>query len=224
MSTYNILIVDDEGQNRDYLSEILSEEDYNVSTASNGRDAIARLSQDLFHVVLTDLQMPEVDGLTICRELRSRGSPAPILMLTARGDVKERVLGLEAGADDYLVKPFDVDELLARVRALVRRTHALGVLKIGDLELDRLRHVALAAGRPLDLTTREYALLMYLAEHRDRIVGRSELLTKVWGTHFDPGSNIVEVHVSRLRDKLGARAWMVDTIRGKGYRLREAPP
>ena len=218
------LIVEDDVELAQIVAQVLEREGFAADHSSRGSDALSRANATAYDIVLLDWTLPEVDGLTICRELRSRGSPAPILMLTARGDVKERVLGLETGADDYLVKPFDVDELLARVRALVRRTHSLGVLKIGDVELDRLRHVALAAGRPLDLTTREYALLMYLAEHRDRIIGRTELLTRVWGTNFDPGSNIVEVHVSRLRDKLGARAWMVDTIRGKGYRLREAPP
>ena len=144
-------------------------------------------------------------------------------MLTARGEVRERVLGLDAGADDYVVKPFEIDELLARIQALLRRTLGFGRMQLGALEIDRLHRRVTLGGRPLDLTTREYMLLLALAHQGEQVVSRSELLSQVWSTQFDRGSNLVEVHVSRLRDKLGEHAWMIDTVRGKGYRLRQHP-
>ena len=215
------LIVEDDAEIAQLIAQALEREGFTVDHCDRGTAALRQAGMVAYDIVLLDWMLPELDGLTICRELRKSGVTASILMLTARGEVRERILGLETGADDYLVKPFEVDELLARVRALVRRNRGFGRLKIGDLEVDRLRHVVLADGKPLDLTSREYALLIYLAQSRGRVVPRSELLAQVWATTFDPGSNIVEVHVSRLRDKLGPRAWMIDTIRGKGYRLRE---
>jgi DNA-binding response OmpR family regulator len=140
-------------------------------------------------------------------------------MLTARGETKERVLGLEAGADDYVVKPFEVDELVARVRALLRRSGG-SRLRSGPIEIDRLARRAKLDGVPLSLTGREFALIMYLLQNADRVVRRSEILSNVWEMAFDPGSNLVEVHVSRLRDKLGRHADMLVTVRGVGYQLR----
>jgi DNA-binding response OmpR family regulator len=144
-------------------------------------------------------------------------------MLTARGELRERVLGLNAGADDYLVKPFEIDELLARVNALFRRSIGQHRLKLGALEIDRVGHQVLLQEKAIALTSREFDLLLHLARHADRVVTRTELLSQVWATHFDPESNVVDVLISRLRDKLGAHAWMVDTVRGRGYRLRTEP-
>jgi DNA-binding response OmpR family regulator len=141
-------------------------------------------------------------------------------MLTARSETRERVLGLEAGADDYMGKPFEVDELVARVRALLRRTSGFAAMRYGDLELDRVTRQAKMAGVTLTLTHREYALLVHLLHRAERIVTRSDLLSHVWALRFDPGSNLLDVHISRLRDKLGDRAWMIETVRGVGYRLR----
>ena len=143
-------------------------------------------------------------------------------MLTARGEIRERVLGLEAGADDYMVKPFEVEEFIARVRALLRRTSGFGALRCGDLEIDPATRQVKLTGAPLSLTNREYALLLHLVHRGERIAKRSDLLAHVWGVQFDPGSNLVDVHISRLRDKLGDRAWMIETVRGAGYRLRAA--
>ena len=141
-------------------------------------------------------------------------------MLSARGRVKERVLGLETGADDYLVKPFDVEELVARVRALARRTVGFARVRCGELEIDRLERQAFLGGRRLSLTGREIALLVRLAVHADRVVTRTDLLAGVWEASIDSGSNLLEIHVSRLREKLGDRATMIETVRGVGYRLK----
>ncbi|MET0593463.1 MAG: response regulator transcription factor, partial [Polyangiaceae bacterium] len=184
---------------------------------------IAQVNGGGYDFVILDWMLPGMDGLAVCRELRQRGLTIPIIMLTARGEVGERVLGLKAGADDYLGKPFELEELLARIQAVLRRTTATGKLTFGELEINRLGHRASLAGKPIDLTSREFGLLLHLAYNANRVVPRSELLAKVWGTTFDPGSNLIDVHIKRLRDKLGKHAWMIDTVRGAGYRLK-APP
>ncbi|HKQ71160.1 MAG TPA: response regulator transcription factor [Polyangiaceae bacterium] len=214
------LIVEDDTKLATFLSRVLGEEGYIVDRCSKGGEAIAQIRGGSYDFVILDWMLPDIDGLTVCRDVRSGGTTTPIIMLTARGDVAERVLGLRAGADDYLGKPFEIEELLARIHALLRRSTNLGRLAFGDLEINRLGHRVLLAGRRLDLTSREYALLLHLAFNADRVVPRTALLSKVWGTNFDPGSNLIEVHVSRLRDKLGEHAWMIDTVRGTGYRLR----
>jgi DNA-binding response OmpR family regulator len=144
-------------------------------------------------------------------------------MLTARGEVRERVLGLDSGADDYLVKPFEVEELMARVNALVRRASGSGRVQVGPLVVDPVQREVVLDGKRLELTQKEFAIIAQLARRRDRVVPRTELLSSVWSTHFDPESNVVEVQVSRLRDKLGEHAWLIDTVRGRGYRLRSEP-
>jgi DNA-binding response OmpR family regulator len=168
--------------------------------------------------------LPGLDGLSVCRDIRKAGLTTPILMLTARGELRERVLGLDSGADDYLVKPFEIDELLARVRALVRRSAGLARFVLGDLEIDRIGRRTLLAGVPVDLTVKEFALLLHLAHRADRTVTRSELMAQVWDLKFDPGTNLLEVHVSRLRAKLGDHGWMIETVRGLGYRMRTERP
>ena len=217
------LIVEDDVKVALFIARVLREEGWVTDQCAHGQDALRQAAAVEYDVVLLDWMLPDVDGLEVCRELRRRGSVVPIIMLTARGEVRERVLGLEAGADDYMMKPFEIDELLARIQALLRRTHGFGRLVIGDLEIDRLKRVVVLAGRPLELTSREYALLLYLASQEGRVVARSELLAQVWATNFDPGSNLIDVQISRLRDKLGTHSWMVDTVRGKGYRLRREP-
>lgn len=215
-----VLVLEDDQKLARFLARVLTEEGLAVDLCARGVDAIAQSEGGLYDLVILDWMVPDTDGLSVCREIRRTGGTAPILMLTARGETRERVLGLEAGADDYMVKPFEVEELVARVRALLRRTNGFGALRCGDLEVDPIARQAKLVGVALTLTNREYALLLHLVHRGDRIVKRSELLANVWGLQFDPGSNLVDVHVSRLRDKLGDRAWMIETVRGVGYRLR----
>jgi two-component system OmpR family response regulator len=213
-------VLEDDQKLARFLARMLAEEGLATDLCATGVDAIAQAQACTYDLVVLDWMVPESDGLAVCRELRRSGCTAPILMLTARGETRERVLGLEAGADDYMVKPFEVDEFVARVRALFRRTTGFAAVRCGDLEIDRVARQAKVGGAPMSLTNREYALLLHLVHRAHRIVKRSDLLSQVWGMSFDPGSNIVEVHVSRLRDKLGDRDWMIETVRGVGYRLR----
>jgi DNA-binding response OmpR family regulator len=219
-----IFVIEDDKKLNSFLVRVLSEEGYVVDAATSGADAARQAEVGTYDAIILDWMLPGLDGLSLCRELRRRGTLAPILMLTARGETHEKVLGLDAGADDYMVKPFEVEEFTARVRALLRRTHGFGKLRCGEIEIDRVGHRALLSGAPLALTSREYSLLLHLVHHADRVVTRTDLLSHVWETNFDPGSNLIEVHVSRLREKLGAFAWMIETVRGAGYRLRSAPP
>jgi DNA-binding response OmpR family regulator len=214
-----VLVVEDDTKLSRFLIRVLVEEGFTADGCAKGEDAIAQAESRLYDLIILDWMLPDVDGLAVCRALRSKGVSTPILMLTARGELRERVLGLETGADDYLVKPFEVEELVARIRALVRRASGFAKLGVGPLELDRVGREVKLAGQVLDLTSREYALLLDFVHHAEKIVSRTELLARVWGTSFDPGSNLVEVHVSRLRDKLGDHAWMIETVRGAGYRL-----
>lgn len=219
-----VLIVEDDEKVARFIARVLGEEGFITDLCVSGADAVRQANAVAYDVVLLDWMLPDLDGLAVCRDLRRGGTVTPIIMLTARGEVRERVLGLEAGADDYVVKPFEIDELLARIQAVLRRTHGFGRMQLGALEIDRLQRRVTLGGRTLDLTAREYTLLLFLAHQADRVVARSELLSQVWSTQFDPGSNLVDVHISRLRDKLGEHAWMIDTVRGKGYRLRQDPP
>jgi DNA-binding response OmpR family regulator len=164
--------------------------------------------------------LPDGDGANFCEEMRSSGSTVPLLMLTARGEVADRVRGLRAGADDYLVKPFDVEELLLRVEGLGRRGRVGSMLRLGELTVDPLMREARVGTSRLELTAKELQLLVTLASGRGEVLSRSQLLQQVWGLGFDPGSGVLDVHVSRLRDKLGAYAWMVETVRGSGLRFR----
>ncbi|MFO0640411.1 MAG: response regulator transcription factor [Polyangiaceae bacterium] len=214
-----VLVVEDNPKVARFLVRALTEEGHTVDHARDGAAAIAQIEAIAYDVVVLDWMLPEMDGLSVCRLARERGVRTPILMLTARGEVAEKILGLDAGVDDYLAKPFDLGELLARVRALGRRAGDGGnVLRLGPLSIDRLARQVVVDGRPVELTTRELALLTYLVQHAGRSVSRSELLQKVWASSFDPSSNVVEVHVKNLREKLGIYDAMIETVRGVGYR------
>lgn len=221
MQRVNVLVVEDDARLAQLLVRSLTEEGYVAEWEANGAAAVERAANGSFDLVILDWMLPGKDGLAVCRELRARGATAPILMLTARAEPQDRVLGLDEGADHYMVKPFDLDELLARVRALMRRAGDAVRIRRGDIELDRFNQHAFLCGNALSLTSREFALLVHLALHAGRVVPRNEILSEVWGLSFDPGTNLVDVHVSRLRDKLGSHAWMIETIRGVGYRLNQ---
>ncbi|MDI3285452.1 response regulator transcription factor [Polyangium sp. 15x6] len=215
-----ILVVEDNKKLASFLSRALSEEGYTVDVVADGATAIQQIQALSYDLVILDWMLPEMDGLSVCRTVRQRGCQVPILMLTARAEVPERIAGLDAGADDYLAKPFDLGELLARVRARGRRASLVdGILRVGPLVVDRADRRATVDGRRIDLTPREFALVAYLAREAGRVVPRTELLAKVWETSFDPGSNVVEVHVKNIREKLGPNASLIETVRGIGYRL-----
>jgi DNA-binding response OmpR family regulator len=215
-----LLVIEDDPKLARLLTRVLQEEGYVVDGCSNGEPGLRQATSGLYDLIVLDWMLPDLDGLSLCRRLRELGTSLPILMLTSRSDLSERVMALDAGADDYMMKPFEIEELVARVRALLRRVAGVGKTSVGALSIDPRQRRATLGSSPIDLTTREYALLSYLARRADQIVTRSELLAHVWSTRFDPGSNLVEVHVSRLRDKLGRSAWMIETVRGAGYRLR----
>jgi len=215
-----LLVIEDDLKLARLLTRVLQEEGYVVDGCSKGEPGLRQASSGLYDLVVIDWMLPDLDGLSLCRRLRELGASLPILMLTSRAELSERVMALDAGVDDYVVKPFEIEELVARIRALLRRIAGLGRTRVGALELDPQRRIVTLGSAPLELTAREQALLAYLARRADQVVTRSELLAHVWSQQFDPGSNLVEVHVSRLRDKLGLAAWMIETVRGVGYRLR----
>ena len=215
-----ILVVEDNKKLARFLVRALSEEGFIVDQVGDGATAVSQMQAIPYDVVLLDWMLPEMDGLSVCRTVRQRGVRVPILMLTARAEVPERIAGLDAGADDYLPKPFDLAELLARVRALTRRgVGTETVLRVGPLTVDRGERRALVDGKRIELTPREFALLAYLAREAGRVVPRMEILAKVWEMSFDPGSNVIEVHVKNVREKLGEQSKMIETVRGVGYRL-----
>lgn len=218
MPMMKILIVEDNKKLASFLLRALTEEGYVVDLVEDGAVAIAQSRGISYDLVILDWMLPSVDGLTVCRSLRSAGATMPILMLTARAEVQERITGLDAGADDFLPKPFDLGELLARVRALGRRGHSDRYLEVGPVRIDRHERTVTLSGKKLDLTPREFLLLGYLVREAGRVVPRTELLQKVWELSFDPGSNVVEVHIKNLRTKLGEHAARIETVRGVGYR------
>jgi two-component system response regulator MprA len=223
-----LLVVDDDPSVREALALVLDLNGFDVTTAIDGRQAIRTLAVDSPDAVILDVLMPGLDGLEVCRRLRATGNRTPVLMLTARSEVSERVAGLEAGADDYLAKPFAREELIARLRALLRRTGWEGdeqLLRFEDLELDPLAHEARRDGRLLELTRTEFLLLELLMRHPRQVLTRATIFDRVWGYDFGPASNSLEVYVGYLRRKTEAlgEPRLVHTVRGVGYVLRSAP-
>lgn len=216
-----ILVVEDDKKVASFLEKGLREEGYSVDVAHDGPGGLMKAHVYDYDLLILDVMLPGMSGLEIIRELRAREKGTPALMLTARDAREDVVMGLDAGADDYLAKPFGFDELLARIRALLRRGGAarLDRLIYDDVELDRAKHAAFRAGRRLDLTPKEFQLLDYLLVNRERVVRRTELLEKVWDLHFDPMSNVVDVHVGHLRRKLRDAGGdpLLHTVRGVGY-------
>jgi two-component system OmpR family response regulator len=221
-----LLIVEDDKEGAAYLKKALTEAGHTVDHAAGGRDGLLLAAGEPYDVIVLDRMLPAMDGLAILRTIRASGVKTPVLLLTALGGIDDRVEGLEAGADDYLVKPFAFAELLARVNALARRPPSQDVfteLCVADLKLDLLRRTVTRAGRRIELQPREYQLLEYLMRHAGRVVTRTMLLESIWEFHFDPKTNIVETHMSRLRGKIdrGFAHELIHTVRGAGYVLRE---
>jgi two-component system OmpR family response regulator len=220
-----ILLVEDDRETASYLLRGLSEEGHSVEHVEDGRDGLFRASDGSFDLIILDRMVPGLDGLALLKGLRAANVDTPVLILSALASVTDRVEGLESGSDDYLVKPFSFGELLARVNALLRRGEGKGTpdlrLIVGDLEIDPLSRIVKRSGRAIDLKPREYRLLEYLARNEGRVVTRTMLLEQVWDYHFDPGTNVIDVHVSRLRRKIedGFDNPILHTVRGAGYRL-----
>ena len=226
ITAMRILVADDELAVRDALGRALSSEGYDVAFARDGRETLAAVENDEPDAAVLDVMMPPPDGLEVCRRLRAADNTLPILMLTARREVSDRVAGLDAGADDYLPKPFALDELLARLRALLRRVPTPGgPLEYADVVLDSNAHLAWRSGARLQLTRTEFALLELFLRAPERVLTRSEILVEVWGYDFGPTSNSLEVYVGYLRRKLeeSGRPRLIHTVRGVGYVLRSEP-
>ncbi|PSL53838.1 two-component system response regulator MprA [Saccharothrix carnea] len=221
-----VLVVDDDEAVRHSLAHALRRDGYQVSVAADGSQALDELGRARPEVIVLDVLLPEPNGLEICRRLRRRGDRTPILMLTARDLVEDRVAGLDAGADEYLVKPFALDELRARLRALLRRTGvAEEVLRFADVEMDTTTYRVHRGGRPIELTRTEHALLELFLRNPDRVLGRELIFESVWGYDFGPASNALWVYISYLRGKLesAGEPRLIQTVRGLGYVLRERP-
>jgi DNA-binding response OmpR family regulator len=219
-----VLLAEDDAQVARFIRRGLREEQYAVDVAADGEEALFLAQTGEYDLILLDWMLPKRNGIDVLRTLRAQSVTAPVLVLTGRGEVTHKVEGLDAGADDYLTKPFRFEELLARVRALLRRRGDLvpTLLRVGDLELDGLRHRVERSGREIALTNREYALLDYLMRHAGEVVTRTALSEHVWEQSFDPLSNVIDVHVARLRRKIddGFPQRLLQTVRGKGYAIR----
>ncbi|GAB4253896.1 MAG: response regulator transcription factor [Thermoleophilia bacterium] len=220
-----VLVVEDEARVASFIASGLEGAGYATEVVASGREAVDRiLAEPGFDLVLLDVGLPDKDGFAVLADVRTVDRTTPIIMLTARGDVPSRVKGLDLGADDYLPKPFDFEELLARMRAALRqaRQPASFALEAGDLSLDLKTRQATRAGSRVDLTSREFALLEFFLRHPGQVLSRSQILNGVWGYDFDPGSNVVDVYVGYLRAKLDREGEpsVIETVRGGGYRLR----
>jgi DNA-binding response OmpR family regulator len=214
-----ILIAEDEDRIASFLEKGLRANGFSTTVVADGLSAASAARDDEFDLLLLDLGLPGQDGLEVLRQIRARGEHLPVIVLTARGEVPDRVAGLEGGADDYVTKPFSFEELLARIRVRLRDggTGETTLLRSGAITLDLRTRRATVDGRSVELTAREYALLEVFLRHPDQVLSREQLLSHVWGYDFDPGSNVVEVYVRYLRKKLGDE--FIETVRGMGYRL-----
>lgn len=221
-----ILVIEDDASVQEYIVRGLRESGFTVDQACDGKQGLLRASTEDYDALVVDRMLPGMDGLSIIRTLRGTDNHTPALILSALGEVDDRVKGLKAGGDDYLVKPFAFAELLARIEVLLRRKDASSAvtrLRVADLEMDLLSHKVVRAGRALNLQPREFRLLEYLMKHAGQVVTRTMLLENVWDYHFDPQTNVIDVHVSRLRSKIdkGFDRPLLHTVRGAGYMVRD---
>lgn len=219
-----VLIAEDEKKIADFIRRGLREEGYAADIARTGPEALSLAGENPYDLLLLDVMLPGLDGIAVCASLRAAGSGVPILMLTAKDRVEDKVKGLDSGANDYLTKPFAFEELLARIRALLRARpqDPSTLLKAGGIELDLAAHKARLAGRELDLSAKEFSLLEYLVRNKDRIVTRTMIAEHVWDINFDTGTNVIDVYINYLRRKLetGPAQKFIHTVRGKGYILK----
>jgi two-component system OmpR family response regulator len=227
--TKKILVVEDDTATGDYVAKGLTENGYVVDRAANGLDGLFHAVNGAYAAVILDRMLPGMDGLAVLAAIRAAGTETPVIILSALGSPDERVKGLKAGSDDYLIKPFAFSELLARLEVLQRRgvSHAVPVvtaLACGDLSMDLLSRRVERAGLRIDLQPREFRLLEFLLRHQDQVVTRTMMLEEVWDYHFDPGTNVIDVHISRLRKKIddAAQVPLLHTVRGVGYKLSVA--
>ncbi len=224
----NVLLIEDEPRVADFINRGLRAENHGVSVAPTGGEGIELAKTGEFDVIILDLMLPDMHGYDVCQRLRSEGDHTPILMLTAMDTLEDKIKGLKIGADDYLAKPFDFDELLARIEALVRRSHnfapSSNVLQVADLALDRELIEVRRGGEPIKLTAKELAILELLMSAPGRVFSRTRILNQVWGYSEDPLTNVVDVYIARLRRKIDTpgRAPLLETVRGHGYRLKAA--
>jgi two-component system copper resistance phosphate regulon response regulator CusR len=223
-----ILLVEDQQQAADILKQGLREQGYAVDVASDGEEADFKASVNRYDLIILDLMLPRKGGFALCRDLRAAGNDIPILILSARDAVDDRIRGLDLGADDYMVKPFEYQELLARVRSLLRRRsiRKKEVLSVGDLSIEVGTHKVQRAGRTIELTAKEFSLLEYLARHAGETVTRAQISREVWDESYDSFSNLIEIYLGRLRRKIdaGQAVHLLHTLRGEGYTLAVAPP
>jgi DNA-binding response OmpR family regulator len=219
-----LLLVEDDPRITSFVAKGLREEAYAVDLADNGDDALYKASINDYDAIVLDIMIPARDGFEVCRELRATGSAVPVIMLTARDSVEDRIRGLDSGADDYLTKPFEVTELLARLRALRRRGRQMhpSTISVGDLVIDTRAQIVARGGRVVSLTAKEFAVLEFLARNAGRVLGRAEIAEHVWDENFDPLSNLIDVYVNRLRRKVDDNSSfpLIHTRRGSGYVLR----
>ena len=220
-----ILVIEDEVKIAQFIKRGLKEEGYAVDVANDGEEGHFMLSSNEYDAIILDLMLPKIDGLTLCRTLRKEGNQTPIIMLTAKDTVKDKVKGLDSGADDYLPKPFAFEELLARVRVLLRKkdNRVQTQLKVDDLVMDLLTHKVMRGEREIELTVKEYALLEYLMRNAGNIVTRTMISEHVWDINFDTFTNVIDVYINYLRNKIdsGSENKMIHTVRGKGYILKK---
>jgi two-component system copper resistance phosphate regulon response regulator CusR len=223
-----LLVVEDDPRLANLIARGLREQTYAVDVVGGGKEAVVQAAVNSYDAIILDVMLPGMDGFAVLRELRKRGMRTPVMMLTARDAVADRISGLDSGADDYLTKPFDFGELLARLRALLRRPENLQpeILTVGDLQIDLRAHSVTRANMPITLTAKEYALLELLGRHARTVVSRAQIVAHVWDDNHDPFTNAVEVYVNRLRGKIDKAPWtpLLHTRRGAGYILSDTPP
>jgi heavy metal response regulator len=224
MKAMRILVIEDEKKIADFVRRGLKEEGYSVDVAGDGEEGYLLAVDEEYDLIVLDLNLPKMDGITLCRRMREDKLPTPVLMLTVRDSVKDKVLGLDSGADDYLTKPFAFEELLARIRALLRKREAQIPTELcaGDLVLDLITHTVTRAGQEVPLTVKEYALLEYLMRHEGHIVSRTMIAEHVWDINFDTQTNVIDVHINHLRKKIdsGHPKKLIHTVRERGYCLK----